>query len=68
MGIVRVRVILGENFLWWGFSGWELSRGNHLGGNFPVRSFPSTLEASANLSAKKKRMKSDQFFSSTQYF
>ena len=68
MGIVRVRVILGENFLWWGFSGWELSGGNHLGGNFPGGIFPSTLEASTNLSVKKKRVKSDQFFSGTQYF
>ena len=42
MGIVRVGVILGENFLWWESSGWELSGGNHLGGNFPDGSFHVT--------------------------
>ena len=41
LGVVRVRifwvgVILGRNFLWWKFSGWELSRGNHPGGSFHV--------------------------------
>ena len=33
--IVWMEVILSRNFLWWGFFGWELSEGNHLGGNFP---------------------------------
>ena len=33
--IVRVEVFLGGNFLWWRFSGWELSEGNHLGGSCP---------------------------------
>ena len=35
MGIVRVGVILGGNFLRWGFSGWELSVGNNPSGSFP---------------------------------
>ena len=43
MGTVRVGVILSGDFLWRGFSGWELSGENHLGGNFPGGSFPSTV-------------------------
>ena len=35
MGIVPMGVILDEDFLWWGFSGWEFPGGNHLGGSFP---------------------------------
>ena len=42
MGVFQVGVILGENFLWWRFSGWKLSGENHPGGNFPGGSFPST--------------------------
>ena len=36
-------LILGENFLWWEFSGWELSGWNHLGGNFPGAGFHVTF-------------------------
>ena len=36
MGIVQVGIILGGNFLWWKFSGLELSGGNHPGGSFHV--------------------------------
>ena len=43
VGIFQVGVILGENFLWWGFSGWKLSGENHPGGNFPGGSFTSTV-------------------------
>ena len=35
VGVVLVRVILGGNFPSLGFSGWELSGGNHPGGSFP---------------------------------
>ena len=35
VGIVGVAVILGANFLWRGFSRWELSGENHPGGSFP---------------------------------
>ena len=42
MGIVRVGVILGGDFLWWGLSGRELSSGNHPGGSFPGGSFHVT--------------------------
>ena len=42
--IFQVGVILdgsfpGWNFLWWGFSGWELSRGNRPGGIFSSTKF-----------------------------
>ena len=39
MGIFRVGVILGGNFLRWESSRWELSGGNHLGGSFPITLF-----------------------------
>ena len=42
MEIFRVGVILGENFSLVGFSGWELSGGNHPGENFLGGSFSST--------------------------
>ena len=42
MGIIQVGVILGGNFLWWKFAGWELSSRNHPGGNFLVGSFHAT--------------------------
>ena len=36
VGIVQVGLILGGNFLWWKFSRWKLSGGNHPGGSFHV--------------------------------
>lgn len=53
VGIFWVEIILGGNFPagsclggdfpWWGFCGWELSSGNHLGEIFLNGNFPSIL-------------------------
>ena len=48
MGVVRVGLILGENFLWGKFSGWKLSGGNHPGSNFSGGSFHVTEISSHN--------------------
>ena len=45
MGVVQVGLILDGNFLWWKFSEWELSGGNHPGGSFHVTDI--TLQESA---------------------
>ena len=43
VGIVRVAVILDGNCRGGSYSGWELSSGNHPGGNFSSGSFHVTV-------------------------